>query len=70
MTKLEKLKTYIEVKKELKENMMQTVREALREATKGNYHDEEYCELLEKSIEEYQVEITAYKKVLELFEIL
>ena len=70
MIKLKKLKTYIEVKKELKENMLQTLREALREETKGNYHDEEYCELLEKSIEEYKIEITTYKKVLELFEIL
>ena len=68
MTKLEKIKNYIEVEKELKENLRQSLRKALREATKENYHDE-YCELLEKSIDEYQVEIMAYKKILKLFEI-
>lgn len=68
MTKLEKIKTYLEVEKELKENMMQSLREALREATKEDFHDE-YCELLEKSVDEYQVEIMTYKKILKLFEI-
>ena len=68
MTKLEKIKNYIEVEKELKENMAQSLKEALREASKEDFHDE-YCKLLEKSIEEYQVEIMAYKKVLKLFEI-
>ena len=68
MTKLEKIKNYIEVEKELKENMMQSLRGALKEATKEEYHDE-YCELLEKSIYEYQVEIMVYKKILKLFEI-
>ena len=42
--------------------------EALREATKEDFHDE-YCDLLEKSIDEYQVEIMTYKKILKLFEI-
>ena len=68
MTKLEKIKNYIEVEKELKENMKQSLREALREATQEG-HDDEYCELLEKSIDEYQVEIMVYKKILKLFEI-
>ncbi len=68
MTKLEKIKNYIEIEKELKENMAQSLREALREATKEDFHDE-YCELLEKSIDEYQVEIMVYKKILKLFEI-
>ena len=48
--------------------MTQSLREALREATQEEYHDE-YCELLEKSIDEYEVEITVYKKILKLFEI-
>lgn len=68
MTKIEKIKNYIEVEKELKENMRQSLREALREAIKDG-HDDEYCELLEKSIDEYQVEIMTYKKILKLFEI-
>lgn len=68
MIKLEKIKNYIEVEKELKENMMRSLREALREATKEDFHDE-YCELIEKSIDEYQVEIMTYKKILKLFEI-
>ena len=69
MTKLEKIKNYIEVEKELKENMARALRESLREATKEGYNDDEYCELLERSIDEYQVEIMAYKKILKLFEI-
>ena len=68
MTKLKKIKNYIEVKKELKEEMRQTLREALREASQEG-HDDEYCELLEKSIDEYEVEIMTYEKVLKLFEI-
>lgn len=68
MTKLEKIKNYIEVEKELKENMKQSLRGALREATK-EYFNDEYCELLEKSIDEYEVEIMTYKKILKLFEI-
>lgn len=67
MTKLEKIKNYIEVEKELKENMSRALREALREAKKeGNT---EYCDLLEKSIIEFQAEIDTYKKILKLFEI-
>ena len=69
MTKLEKIKNYIEVEKELKENMARALRESLREATKEGYNDDEYCELLERSIDEYQVEIMTYKKILKLFEI-
>ena len=68
MTKLEKIKNYIEVDKELKENMARALREALREVTQDG-HDDEYCELLEKSIDEYQVEIMVYKKILKLLEI-
>ena len=68
MTKLEKIKNYIEVEKELKEGFSRSLREALREATKEG-HDDEYCELLEKSIDEYEVEIMTYKKILNLFEI-
>ena len=67
MTKLEKIKTYLEVQKELKESMTQSLCGALREAKKeGN---NEYCDLLEKSIIEFQAKIDTYKKVLKLFEI-
>ena len=68
MTKLEKIKNYIEVEKELKESLRQSLRGALREATQDG-HDDEYCELLEKSIDDYEVEIMTYKKILKLFEI-
>ena len=68
MEKLERIKTYIEVEKELKESMRQSLRGALREATQDG-HDDEYCELLEKSIDDYEVEIMTYKKILKLFEI-
>ena len=68
MTKLEKIKNYIEVEKEFKENMASSLREALRKARQEG-QDDEYCELLERSVDEYQVEIMAYKKILKLFEI-
>ena len=68
MTKFEKIKNYIEVEKELKESFSKSLREALRKASQEG-HDDEYCELLEKSIDDYEIEIMTYKKILKLFEI-